>query len=107
MSLAGGLRRRLQMLLHRGEFQRDLDEEMRLHLELRREKQTATGANPEEARQAAVRRFGNTTRIREESQSAWGWDWLERLAQDAGYGWRAMLRTPTVTTVALLSLALG
>jgi predicted permease len=107
MSLTGELRRRLRMLFHRGEFQQDLDDEMRLHMELRREQQMAAGADPEAARHAALRRFGNATRIREESQRAWGWDWLETLLQDAGYGLRAMQRTPAVTAVALLSLALG
>jgi predicted permease len=107
MSLTGELRRRLQMLFHRGEFQKDLDEEMRLHVELRSEQQMAAGADAEAARRAALRRFGNATRIREESQRAWGWEWLETLLQDAGYGLRAMLRTPAVTAVALLSLALG
>lgn len=107
MSLTGELKRRLQMLFHRRRFQRDLDEEMRLHVELRREQQMAAGADPERARQAALRRFGNATRLREESQRAWGWEWLETLAQDAVYGVRSMLRTPGVTAIALLSLALG
>ncbi|HEX4037333.1 MAG TPA: ABC transporter permease [Acidobacteriaceae bacterium] len=107
MSLAGELKRRLQMLFHRGRFQRDLDEEMRLHLELRRDQQMAAGADADSARRTALRRFGNTTRLREESQRAWGWEWLETLFQDAGYGIRSMLRTPGVTVIALLSLALG
>ncbi|HTW47895.1 MAG TPA: ABC transporter permease [Acidobacteriaceae bacterium] len=107
MSLAGELRRRLRMLFHRGAFQQDLDEEMRLHVELRREQQIATGLAPDAARSAALRRFGNTTRIREESQRAWGWEWLETLLQDASYGMRSMVRTPGVTAIALLSLALG
>ena len=107
MNFAGELKRRLQMLFRRGGFQRDLDEEMRLHVDLRREQQMAAGADPEDARQAAARRFGNTTRIREESQKAWGWDWLETLLQDTGYGLRSMRRTPGVTAIALLSLALG
>jgi predicted permease len=107
MSLMAELRRRLRMLFHRGQFQQDLDEEMRLHVELRREQQMAAGLGADAARSAALRRFGNTTRIREESQRAWGWERLETLAQDAGYGLRAMLRTPGVTAIALLSLALG
>jgi predicted permease len=37
----------------------------------------------------------------------WGWEWLESLMQDAAYGSRAMLRSPVLTIVALLSLALG
>jgi predicted permease len=107
MSFPGELRRRLQMLFNQARFQRDLDEEMRLHVELRREQQMAAGIEPESARQAALRCFGNTTRLREESQRAWGWEWLDMLVQDAGYGVRSMLRTPGVTAIALLSLALG
>ncbi|MGC1492804.1 MAG: hypothetical protein WA798_15650, partial [Candidatus Acidiferrum sp.] len=38
---------------------------------------------------------------------AWGWDWLESFVQDIDYGSRAMLRSPALTIVALLSLALG
>ena len=107
MSLAGELRRRLDMLLHRGRFQRELDEEMRLHVELRRQQQMASGLTPEAARQSAQRRFGNITRITEKSHMAWGWDWLETFLQDAGYGLRSMRRTPAITVVALVSLALG
>lgn len=107
MSLAGEFRRRLTMLLHRGRFRRELDEEIRFHLELRRQQQAASGMAEDEARTAALRRFGNTTRIQERSHMAWGWSWLETFLQDAGYGLRSMLRTPAITAVALTSLALG
>src|SRR5580698_563557 len=107
MSLTGEFRRRCSMLLHRGRFQRELDEEMRLHLELRRQQQIASGLTPEAAHRSAQRRFGNMTRIKEKSHMAWGWDWLETLLQDAGHGLRSMLRTPAITVVALTSLALG
>lgn len=107
MSLAGEWKRRIAMLLGRGRFERELEEEMRLHIELRREQQMADGLAAEEARAAALRRFGNTTRMREKSRAMWGWNWLETLVQDAGYGVRAMLRTPAITVVALVSLALG
>ncbi|MGA8086689.1 MAG: ABC transporter permease [Terracidiphilus sp.] len=107
MGLGGELKRRLQMLLRRGQFRRDLDEEMRLHLALRREQQMAAGIDPERARQAAMRKFGNTTRIQERSTAAWGWSWLETFLQDTMYGVRSMLRTPAITLVALVSLALG
>ena len=43
MSLAGEFKRRMHMLFHRGRFQRELDEEMRLHLDLRQEQQMARG----------------------------------------------------------------
>ena len=107
MSFAGEWKRRLQMLMHRGQFQRDLDEELRLHVDLRSEQQIASGLDADRARHAALRRFGNTTRIRERSASAWGWSWLETFLQDCVYGVRSMLRTPAITVVALVSLALG
>jgi MacB-like protein len=107
MSLAGELRRRLDMLFHRERYQRDLDEEMRLHLDLRRQQQIASGLAPDAASRSAHRRFGNATLLREKSHAAWGWGWLETFLQDAGYGLRSMLRTPAITVVALISLALG
>ncbi len=107
MSLAGEFKRRLRMLLHRGQFRRELDEEMRLHLELRHEQQIASGLTLKEAHWSAQRRFGNVNRIKERSHMEWGWSWLETFLQDAGYGLRSMLRTPAITVVALTSLALG
>ena len=107
MSWTGEWKRRVRMLLNRGKFRRDLEDEIRLHVELRREQQMAAGLDVEAAQQAALRGFGNTTRIAEKSTMAWGWSWLETFLQDTGYGIRAMLRTPAITVVALLSLALG
>src|ERR1700761_3464333 len=103
MSLVGEWRRRLQMLFHRSQFRRDLEEEMRLHIELRREQQIASSIDPAKASHAAHRRFGNTTRIQEKSVMAWGWSGVETFLQDAAYGSRSMLRTPAITLIALLS----
>jgi predicted permease len=99
--------RRLWMLIHRRQFDADLEEEMRLHLELREQEQIQAGLSPKGAHQAVSRRFGNATLLKEKSHMAWGWDWLESFVQDTAYGSRAMLRSPALTIVALLSLALG
>ncbi len=99
--------RRIAMLFNRRRFRADLEEEMQLHLDLRHEQMAASGKSAEEAARAAHVRFGNTMLLRERSQSSYGWVWLESLAQDTLYGIRAMLRSPGLTTVALLSLALG
>src|ERR1700722_14781911 len=101
------LGRRIGMLLHRRQFRSDLEEEMQLHLDLRQQQQAASGLSVEEALFAARRRFGNTTVLKERSHMTWGWSWLESLLQDVLYGVRAMLRSPGLTIVALLSLALG
>src|SRR5580698_1640913 len=94
------LLRRLWMLVRRRQFDADLEEEMRLHVELREQAQIQAGVAPEDARYAALRRFGNTTLLREESYMAWGWDWLESFFQDIAYGSRAMLRSPALAIVA-------
>ena len=101
------LGRRLWMLMHRQQFDADIEEEVRLHLELRKQDQIQKGLTPVEAHQAASRRFGNPTLLMERSHMAWGWEWLESFLQDAAYGIRAMLRSPALTIVALMSLALG
>jgi MacB-like periplasmic core domain len=101
------LLRRIRMLLHRDRFQSDLEEEMRLHLDLREQEQCEAGLSRHAAHLAAYRRFGNPTAIKEKSHMTWGWDWLEDFFEDIRYGFRSMLRSPALTAVALLSLALG
>src|SRR5882724_2557943 len=102
MNWLGEIARRIRMLLHRHRFQADLENEMPLHLELRQQQQMESGLSASEARFAARRRFGNTTRIKEKSHMTWGWEWFETLVQDIHYGLRAMLRSPVLTSVALL-----
>jgi predicted permease len=95
------------MFLQRDQFDASLEEEMQLHVELRRQQQIEAGVPPEAARSEARRLFGNEAAIKEKSHMSWGWNWLETLLQDAVYGIRSMLRSPALVAVALLSLALG
>jgi predicted permease len=107
MMLPGELKRRFHMMLHRGRFRQELEEEIASHVEFRRQQLMAAGLPGEMAGAAARKRFGNTTLIQEKSQMAWGWNWLENLLHDTVYGVRTMLRSPGLTIVALVSLALG
>jgi hypothetical protein len=107
MNWLSELARRLNMLLHRRRFDAELEEEMRLHLELRLLEQLEHGMPAEDAQAAARRGFGNTTYLREESYIVWCWTWLENLAQDIRFGARALLREPGVSALCVLILALG
>ncbi len=107
MSLPGEIKRRIQMLFHRDQLQRDLEEEMRLHLELSSQRQMDRGLPPTAAARGAHLKFGNTARIKEKSLMVWGWETLESFLADIAYGTRALLRSPALTIVALASLAFG
>ncbi len=84
-----------------------LEEEMREHIELETQENIEAGMSPREAREAAVRKFGNVPRAGDQSREAWGWLRLETLGQDVRFALRTFRKNTGFTVVALLSLMLG
>jgi hypothetical protein len=84
-----------------------LDEDIHDHLEREIQDNIDRGMRPEEARCAALRKFGNISRVKTETREVWSVVWLEQLLQDAHFGIRVLWRSPEVTIAAVLAIALG
>src|SRR5260370_2469400 len=107
--MIGELGRRFVNLFRRDRFNRELEEEIQLHLDLRSAKLREAGLPDSEARYAAHRQFGNSLSLREASRDAWGLGWLEDLGQDLRIASRGMTKNPSfsIAVVLTLSLAIG
>src|SRR6266516_6393482 len=72
-----------------------------------RQEQLSPGEAAQQGVFAARRQFGNVSVMKEVTQEIWQFGSLEAFLQDVRYGWRTMLRSPGISVVAILSLALG
>lgn len=87
--------------------ERELAREIDSHLALIQEDFEGRGLSPEEARLAALRVYGGVELAKELQRETRSFVWIEQLFRDLHYGGRNLLRNPGLTSVALLSLALG
>ena len=91
----------------RKQILKQLEQDILDHIEQETMDNIDRGMPAEEARYAALRKFGNITRVRENTRDIWSFTWLEQLAQDFRYAFRTLLRNPGFAVAAILSLALG
>ncbi|MBV8894229.1 MAG: ABC transporter permease, partial [Acidobacteria bacterium] len=88
---------------HRQQLQREMEQ----HVEMQMQENTEAGMTPEQARDAARKKFGNVLQALEDSRAVWGGTWTESWFQDFRYAWRTLRNAKGYAVTLVLTLALG
>jgi putative ABC transport system permease protein len=109
VSRSSVLTSRLRGLFQHQRLERELDDEVRFHLDMQTEDNLKAGMNPADARAAALRSFGGVEPMKETYRERSAFAPVENLSRDIRYAFRTLRRSPgfTVTSVAVLALAIG
>jgi predicted permease len=107
MSLISEVRIRMRALFRSSAMEREMNDELRDHLEREVAQLVARGVAVDEARRRARAQFGSIDYAAEGMRDERGSRWVEDFARDVRLGLRALRRTPLFTTAAVLTLGLG
>jgi predicted permease len=98
----------LERIFRRRHLRDELAEELREHVEEKTEQLMRLENLPRaEARQAALRAFGNPTLLEEQSREVWQWPRLESVLTDLKFAFRRLRKSPGFAATVLLTLAIG
>ena len=98
---------RLRALFHRREMDAEVDDELRHHIERETEKYRRAGFTPDDAARRANLALGGREQIKQQSRDSRGTKFIEDLLQDLHYAMRSFAKTPGLTALIVLSLAIG
>jgi predicted permease len=98
---------RLRSLVFGRVLDRELDAEVRFHIEMETQKYIREGMTPHEARTRAFRNFGPIEKHKEEARETRGVMRFEELVRDVSYGTRTLIKHPGFALLAILTLGLG
>jgi predicted permease len=102
-----GFLHRLRVLANPDGYAREVEREIRFHLELERMQKAATGLDDAAAEIGARKQFGNVTHVREEVRRMTGMEWMDRMRQNLGYAWRGLRQSSGFTVAVVVTLGLG
>ncbi len=107
MTPIGELWTRMRAWRHRPDVEREMDEELRFHVDMATKRNIERGLTAREARRLALRDFGGIERHKEEVRETRPTLWLDQAAQDLRYAGRTLRRSPGFASAVILTLALG
>jgi predicted permease len=101
------LLRRLATLFRRSRIERELNDEIRFHIDQQTDKNVRAGMSTEAARRSALVRFGGVDQTREATRDEFRAGPLEDFGRDLRFGARVLWRAPGFAAIAILTLGLG
>ena len=107
MRVLDKIRLRLRSLLRRNTVERELEDELRFHLDQLVEENIAAGMAPDRARQSAMLAIGGMTQFQEQCRDMRRVNFFDDLIRDLRYAGRSVRRSPGFAVLAVLIMALG